>query len=215
MRTGRRLKCKFFRDAKPPFLSCLILSLPSFSAFEIYCSVSLFPYYSYFATSVLPDACKIFGWNASPQLAAAECGCHNRENVLIISAIYARLRSPKPYGICRSLGKRTKAAGLGSVLIFAGVCSGRAAAAAKRPDTQSPCASGRRKQRCLYLGIFLFPHSGTFCVGFPSSHKSRPQLPSNTGNQAVAEWAFVSPSRGGGERAAGLCKGHLFIKDGT
>ena len=29
------------------------------------------------------------------QLAAAECGCHNHENVLIISALYACLCSPK------------------------------------------------------------------------------------------------------------------------
>lgn len=155
-----------------PFLPCLILSLPRFCLWNVLqffppitfiLPLVFYPMLAKYLGGMNPPACSSRMWLSS------SWKCFNYLSYICLS--------PQPQTLQYRLlpSVRTKAARLGSVFIFGGVCSGRLL----QPSswTHSPCASGLGKQRCLYLGIFLFLHSGTFCVGFSSSHKSRPSYP--------------------------------------
>lgn len=146
------------------------------------------------------------------QLAAAECGCHNQENVLIISAPCACLCSPKSSrsNCCRISEQKQPQTLLACAELRFRIWWCLLRPAAQACNKQDPHASEPGKQKRTHVGIFLGCNLELSGPDFPFSINQDPGCcPSNVGKPGCV-CAFVSLPEGGGELRAELRKAHLL-----
>lgn len=133
-----------------------------------------------------------------PQLTAAECGCHNHEDVLIVSAYIPLSLEPQIFQYQLPSHLRTKAAvdtPVGAELSFSiWWCLLRPAAQACTNRTQTPLHQENKK-------VFTWEFSSglqfrTFWALFSIFHKSKPWLPSNVGKPGCICGCFCQAARG-------------------